>query len=256
MRTTIKQLTLAGLLLATLATVHAETLRFGMDGNYPPFAKQGADGSLQGFDVDIAQALCQSMRVTCQIVPQDWDGLIPGLNANKYDAILSSMSITADRRKAVDFTGKYYQVPARMIAKVGTTIGAKDFNGKRIGVLRASTQEKYARDVWGKNGASIVVYGKAPEAFLDLKAGRIDGVFVTSEVGDQDFIQTKQGAGYAFVGAPITDARYFGEGAGIAVKKGNEELVRRLNQAISQIRKNGSYDKIQKKYFSADIFGD
>lgn len=256
MRTTIKQLTLAGLLLATLATAHAETLRFGMDGNYPPFAKQGADGSLQGFDVDIAQALCQSMRVTCQIVPQDWDGLIPGLNANKYDAILSSMSITAERRKAVDFTGKYYQVPARMIAKVGTTIGAKDFNGKRIGVLRASTQEKYARDVWGKNGASIVVYGKAPEAFLDLKAARIDGVFVTSEVGDQDFIQTRQGAGYAFVGAPITDVRYFGEGAGIAVKKGNEELVRRLNQAISQIRKNGSYDKIQKKYFSADIFGD
>ncbi|MEQ6289073.1 ABC transporter substrate-binding protein [Vogesella sp. GCM10023246] len=252
----IKQLALAGMLLAMLGTAQGETLRFGMDGNYPPFTKQGADGNLQGFDVDIAQALCQVMQVTCQIVPQDWDGLIPGLNANKYDAILSSMSITAERKKAVDFTNKYYHVPARMIAKAGSSIGAKDFSGKRIGVLRASTQEKYARDVWGKNGANIVVYGKAPEAFLDLKSGRVDGVFVTSEVGDQDFIQTKQGAGYAFVGAPITDVRYFGEGAGIAVKKGNAELVQRLNQAISQIRKNGSYGKIQKKYFSADIFGD
>lgn len=247
---------LAIVLSGLIGGAQAETLRFGMDGNYPPFTRQGPDGNLQGFDVDIARALCQSMKATCQIVPQDWDGLIPGLNANKYDAILSSMSITEDRKKAVDFTNKYYHVPARMIAKIGTRIGAKDFSGKRIGVLRASTQEKYARDVWGRNEAQIVVYGKAPEAFLDLKSGRVDGVFVTSEVGEQDFINTKQGAGFAFVGAPITDRRYFGEGAGIAVKKGNLELVQRLNQAIFQIRKDGTYNKIRQKYFTEDIFGD
>ncbi len=247
---------LATVLLGTLGVAQAETLRFGMDGNYPPFTKQGVDGKLQGFDVDIAQALCRTLKVTCEIVPQDWDGLIPALNAGRYDAILSSMSITEERKKAVDFTSKYYHVPARMIARVGTKVGAADFNGKRLGVLRASTQEKYARDVWGKHGANIVVYGKAPEAFIDLRSGRVDGVFVTSEVGDQDFIQTPSGKGFAFVGPAITDARYFGAGAGIAVKKGNTAMVTRLNGAIAQIRKDGTYQKIQQQYFSADIFGD
>ncbi|MFC3533678.1 ABC transporter substrate-binding protein [Vogesella facilis] len=251
-----KAFILAGMALSSIAfSAHADTVRFGIDGNYPPFAKQGADGKLQGFDVDIAYALCSAMKASCEIVPQDWDGLIPALNANKFDAILSSMSITDERKKAVDFTNKYYNTPSRMIAKTGTTVSQASFKGKKVGVLRASTQEKFAKDFWGKNGATVVSYGKAPEGFLDLKSGRIDGMFVDSVVGETDFLKSAQGKGFAFVGADYSDSKYFGYGAGIAVKKGNKALQDRLNQAIAQIRKDGSYKKVQDKYFNFNVYG-
>lgn len=251
-----KAFILASMALSSIAfTAHADTVRFGIDGNYPPFAKQGADGKLQGFDVDIAYALCTAMKASCEIVPQDWDGLIPALNANKFDAILSSMSITDERKKAVDFTNKYYNTPSRMIAKAGTTVSQASFKGKKIGVLRASTQEKFAKDFWGKNGATVVSYGKAPEGFLDLKSGRIDGMFVDSVVGETDFLKSAQGKGFAFVGADYSDSKYFGYGAGIAVKKGNKTLQDRLNQAIALIRKDGSYKKVQDKYFNFNVYG-
>ncbi|SCK21738.1 ABC transporter substrate-binding protein [Vogesella sp. LIG4] len=251
-----KALFLATLALSSTAfSAQAETIRFGIDGNYPPFAKQGADGKLQGFDVDIAYALCTAMKATCEIVPQDWDGLIPALNANKFDAILSSMSITDERKKAVDFSNKYYNTPSRMIAKADTKVDQHSFKGKKIGVLRASTQEKFAKDYWAKNGATVVSYGKAPEGFLDLKSGRIDGMFVDSVVGESDFLKSSQGKGFAFVGPEYSDSKYFGYGAGIAVKKGNNALRERLNQAIAQIRKDGSYKKVQDKYFNFNVYG-
>lgn len=234
---------------------HAETIRFGVDLNYPPFSKQGADGKPEGFDIDMAHALCSAMKVSCQIVPQDWDGLIPALNANKFDAILSSMQITEERKKAVDFSNKYYNIASRIIAKNNTQVTQTAFKGKKIGVLRASTQEKFARDFWGKNGATIVAYTKSPESFLDLKAGRVDAVFVDGAVGEQEFLKTDGGKGYAFVGPNYADVKYFGLGAGIAVKKGNQALAARINKAIEQIRKDGSYKKVQDKYFHFDVYG-
>ncbi|UTH72946.1 ABC transporter substrate-binding protein [Chromobacterium sp. IIBBL 290-4] len=245
----------AGLALIASLSAQAETLRFGIDLNYPPFSKQGADGKPQGFDIDMANAICASMKVTCQIVPQDWDGLIPALNANKFDAIISSMQITAERQKAVDFTHKYYNIASRLVAKDGAKVDAASFKGKKIGVLRASTQEKFAKDFWGKNGATIVPYAKSPESFLDLKSGRVDAVFVDGAVGEGEFLKTAQGKGYAFVGPNYSDVKYFGLGAGIAVKKGNKALVDRLNKAIDQVRKDGAYKKVQDKYFSFDVYG-
>lgn len=247
--------TLAAALMLTAAAVNAETLRFGIDANYPPFAWQGSDGRLQGFDVDISNALCAALKVRCQIVPQDWDGLIPALNANKFDAILSSMQITSERRKAVDFSNKYYSTPARMVARTGTRVDQNAFRGRKIGTLRASTQEKFARDYWGQAGATIVSYGKAPEAFRDLTAGRIDGVFVDSVVGETDFLKQPQARNFTFIGPSYHDSRYFGDGAGIAVKKGNTALVQRLNRAIDQIRADGTYRKIQDRYFNFDVYG-
>jgi arginine/ornithine transport system substrate-binding protein len=142
-----------------------------------------------------------------------------------------------------------------MIAKDGTKVDQQSFKGKKIGVLRASIQEKFAKDYWAKNGARLVAYGKVPEAFLDLKSGRIDGVFVDSVVGDTDFLKSSQGKGFAFVGPDYNDPKYFGRGAGIAVKKGNGALTERLNKAIEQIRKDGSYKKVQDKYFNFNVYG-
>ncbi|MBI3145357.1 MAG: ABC transporter substrate-binding protein [Pseudogulbenkiania sp.] len=253
MKKVLMAVALAAPLFASAA--QAETIRFGVDLNYPPFSKQGPDGKPQGFDIDMAHALCTAMKATCEIVPQDWDGLIPALNTNKFDAILSSMQITDERKKAVDFTNKYYNIPSRIIAKVGTTVDQNSFKGKKIGTLRASTQEKFAKDYWGKSGAKVVAYTKAPESFLDLTSGRLDAVFVDGAVGDQEFLKTPRGKGFAFVGPEYNDTKYFGLGAGIAVKKGNKALLERLNGAIDQIRKDGSYKKVQDKYFTFNVYG-
>ncbi|EEG09099.1 transporter substrate-binding domain-containing protein [Pseudogulbenkiania ferrooxidans] len=254
MRKTALSLLLAVSMVPLMA--QAETIRFGIDGNYPPFAKQAADGHLEGFDVDIALSLCEAMKATCEIVPQEWDGLIPALNAGKFDAILSSMQITDERKRAVDFTNRYYQTPSRMVTKSGVVKVTKDdFSGKRIGVLRASTEERYAKDHWGKKGVQIVNYGKVTEAFLDLKTERLDGVFVDQVVADSEFLKRGGTPAYAFAGPGISDTRYFGYGAGIAVKKGNNALRERLNKAIETIRSNGVYQKVQKKYFNFDIYG-
>lgn len=254
----MKKILLAASLATTLfgAAAQAETLRFGMDGNFPPFTKVSSDGKLSGFDVDIANALCNAMKVTCELVSQDWDGLIPGLNVSKYDAILSSMSITDERKKAVDFTNKYYHTPIWLVTKPGAKADPDAFKGQRIGVLRASTQERFAKDTWGKAGAEIVAYGKLPEAFLDLKSGRLAAVLGDSVVVDADFLKTPAGKGFAKVGPDYTDSRYFGYGAGIAVKKGNKALQERLNKALTQIRQDGAYQKIEKKYFSFNVYGE
>ncbi|TCW30284.1 ABC transporter substrate-binding protein [Gulbenkiania mobilis] len=237
------------------AGVHAETLRFATDASYPPFSKQGPDGKMIGFDPDIAQALCAAMKVSCEVLPQDFDGAIPALNARKYDAVIASMNITDERKKAVNFTDKYYNMPSRLVGKAGITVNDAWFKGRKIGVLRSSIQEKYARDHWVKLGATLVSYGKAPESFLDLKSGRIDASFVDAAVGDTDFLKTPNGKGFAFAGPEYNDAKYFGEGAGIAVRKADTALLARLNKALKDIRANGTYDKIQKKYFSFDIYG-
>ena len=240
---------------ALSASASAETIRFATDASYPPFSKQGADGKMTGFDPDIAQALCTTMKVQCEIIPQDFDGIIPALNAKKFDAVIASMNITEDRKKAVDFSDRYYNMASRLVAKQGTSVNDAWFKGKRIGVLRSSIQEKYARDAFVKHGAQLVIYGKAPESFMDLKAGRLDASFVDAAVGDVDFVKTPNGKGFALVGADYNDPKYFGVGAGVAVRKGDKALLARINNALKQIRADGRYDAIQKKYFSFDIYG-
>lgn len=252
----MKKPLLTGLaLLALSMTTHAETLRFATDASYPPFSKQGADGKMSGFDPDIAQALCAAMKASCEVVPYDFDGIIPGLHAKKFDAIIASMNITEERKKAVNFSDKYYNMASRLVAKADVQANDAWFKGKRIGVLRSSIQEKYAREHFVKLGAKLVPYGKAPESFLDLKAGRLDATFVDAAVGDVDFVRTPNGKGFALVGADYNDPKYFGIGAGIAVRKADAALLERINKALKQIRADGTYDKIQKKYFSFDIYG-
>jgi len=246
---------LGALSLVLCFNASAETLRFATDASYPPFSKQAPNGKMVGFDPDIAQALCKAMNATCEVVPQDFDGIIPALNAKKFDAVIASMNITDERKKAVDFSDRYYNMPSRLVGKAGAQINDAWFKGKKIGVLRSSIQEKYARDHWTKLGATLVSYAKAPESFMDLKAGRVDASFVDAAVGDTDFLKTPNGKGYAFVGPEYNEAKYFGSGAGIAVRKGDKALLDRINKALKQIRADGSYAAVQKKYFSFDIYG-
>ena len=248
------------LLLAAAASAFAQApdwkkIRIAVEGAYPPFSEIGPDGRIKGFDIDIANALCADMKAQCTFVQQEFDGMIPGLNARKFDAVIASMSITPERLRSVAFSDKYYATPSRLVAKKGTTLQATaaGMKGKRIGVQRSTTHDRFATATF--IDSEIVRYTGEDQVFLDLQSGRLDAVVADSVAIDAGFLKRPAGKDFAFFGPTFTDEKYFGTGAGVAVRKGDAELVARLNQAIKDIRTNGTYAKIQGKYFDFDVYG-
>ncbi len=247
-------------LLSPLAAIadDAKPLRIGIEAAYPPFAYKTPDGKITGFDYDIGNALCAEMKVECKWIEQEFDGLIPALKVRKFDAVLSSMTITEERLKSVDFTKKYYHTPARLAMKEGTVINdpLTDLKGKKVGVQRASIYDRYATDVFSPAGVEVVRYSSQNEIFLDMTAGRLDATLADVVNIDDGFLKTDAGKGFALVGPDFTDKKYFGEGAGIAVRKGDTALAEKINNAIAAIRANGKYKEVQDKYFKFDVYGE
>lgn len=253
-RTLLAAAALAILSVASPALAQ-DKLRIGVEGAYPPFSFKQADGSLSGFDIDVAMALCAQMKRECELVEQDWDGMIPALKAKKFDAIVASMSITEERKRQIDFTEKYYKTPARVVAPkdAGFEGTAEGLAGKRLGVQRGSTHQCYAEKMFPK--AEIVLYGTQEEVFRDLALGRIDAELSDSLISQEGFLSKPEGAKYAFLAGDHTDLDCYGEGVGIAVRKGEEELRDAFSAAIKVIRDNGAYKEINDKYFPFDIYG-
>ncbi|MBW2407316.1 MAG: ABC transporter substrate-binding protein [Deltaproteobacteria bacterium] len=234
-----------------------KTVRIGVEGAYPPFSYTTADGKLEGFDIDIAITLCNSIGVEYKLVPQDWDGIIPALLARKYDAIIASMSITEERKKKVAFTNKYYNTPAKFVSKKGSV---KEFTkatlkGKTVGVQRATTHDSYLTDNYGED-VKIKRYATQDDAYLDMAAGRIDFLLADSVALSDGFLKKPEGKDFEFVGPDMTDVRWFGEGVGVACRKKDKDLVEMFNKAIDQIRADGTYQKIQDKYFDFNVYGE
>ncbi len=248
----------AGLIsLAGVAVAKEWTkVRIGVEGAYPPFSSIAPDGKVVGFDIDIANALCEEMKVECTLVTQDWDGIIPALLAKKYDAIVASMSITEERLKTVDFTKKYYQTPVRFVTKkgAGIEITKEGLTGKKIAVQRATTHDSFLTDNFG-DVVEIVRYGTLDEAKLDLVAGRVDLLFGDTVALNDGLLKTDQGKDFEFIGPPYSDPKWFGEGVGIAIRKSDTDLKEKFNAAIDAIRSNGVWDKLAAKYFDFDIYG-
>ena len=232
-------------------------VRMGTEGAYPPFNFVDKNGELQGFDVDIAKALCKAAGVECEFVVQDWDGMIPGLLAKKFDTIIASMSITEERLQKVNFTKKYYLTPAKFIARKGSNfeITPEGLKGKTVGVQRGTIHENFVRDKFGKT-MDIKSYATQDEANMDLASGRVDLVIADTVVLSDGFLNTKQGKDFEFVGPGFTDKKWFGEGIGIAIRKEDKELLDLMNKAIDTIRTNGEYQKINARYFDFDVYGD
>ena len=231
-------------------------IRVGVEGAYPPFSSVAPDGTLAGFDIDIARALCEKAGAECQLVQQDWDGIIPALLARKYDCIIASMSITDERKKTVDFTNKYYHTPARFAGKKGSgiQITKEGLQGKKVGVQRATIHDNFITENFG-DAVEVVRYGTADEANLDLVAGRLDLRLDDAVALLEGLLKTEQGKDFEFVGPPYTDPKWFGVGAGIALRKQDTDLKELLNKAIDDIRADGTYDKIAQKYFDFDVYG-
>ena len=250
---------MAAAALAMLATgVHAQDKRkvkIGTEGAYPPFNSIDAQGKLVGFDVDIANALCEAANFECEFVVQDWDGIIPGLIAKKYDAIIASMSITEQRKEVVDFTDKYYNTPAKFVAgkDADFDISPEGLAGKVVGVQRATTHENFLRGEFPE--VEIRTYATQDEANADLVSGRLDLIMADSVALLEGFLTTDEGQDFEFVGPDYNDPRYHGEGAGIAIRKGEDELRALFNEAIDEIRADGTYQAINEKYFDFDVYG-
>ena len=237
------------------ASQEVKKIKIGVEGAYPPFSSIGTDGKLKGFDIDITYALCEQMKAQCTLVQQEFDGMIPSLQAKKIDAVIASMSITEERQKVVDFSDKYYRTPARFVAKKnsGLTVTAAGLKGKRIGVQRVTTHDRFATDTFKES--EIVRYAKQDDVFLDLTAGRLDGALLDWMAASEGFLKSPAGKDYGFLGPIYIDFKYFGVGAGIAVRKGDTALRNDFNAAIKAIRANGTYKKIQDKYFEFDVYG-
>ncbi len=254
----MKKIILALALGAVAFTVSAQDkeLKVAIDPTYEPFTFKTADGKPTGFDVDIANAVCEHLKRKCVFVEQVWDSMIPGLQAKKYDVIISSMSITADRLKVVDFTDKYYNTPSKIIVKKDVKFdGVASLKGKKIGVLKGSTQEKYANGELKKVGVVVTPYEAQDQVYLDIKSGRLDGTVADVLEVTGGFLSKPEGKDYVLVGPELFVPKYFGTGAGFAIRKGQAALKTELNGAIKAIRASGSYKKINDKYFKIDVYG-
>jgi lysine-arginine-ornithine-binding protein len=243
-------------LIAGSAAAEMKKVKIGTEGAYPPFNSIDPNGKVVGFDIDIANALCAAANFECEFVIQDWDGMIPALQAKKFDAIIAQMSITEERQKVVDFTDKYSNTPNKFVAAKGA--GITDFTpdglaGKIIGAQRATIAENYLRDNLTKS--DIRVYATQDEANADLTAGRLDLVFADAVALKEGLLKTEAGACCELVGPDYSDPKWFGAGAGIAIRKGETDLVKAFNAAIKKIREDGTYKKINDKYFDFDVYG-
>ncbi|MEO9337873.1 ABC transporter substrate-binding protein [Mesorhizobium sp. SB112] len=254
----LTRLGLAGSIFALAmgaAQAQEATLKIGTEGAYPPFNNLTADGKLEGFDIDIANALCDEMKVKCEFITQDWDGIIPALQASKFDAIIASMSITDERKKQVDFTNKYYNTPPGIAVPKDSDIKGvtkEDLAGKTIGVQGSTTHSNYSEATY--TDSTVKLYPTADEYKLDIQNGRLDAVN-DDVVVLQQWLDSAEGECCKLVGTIEPVESIHGPGAGVAIRKGDTELAEKFNAAIDAIRANGKYKEINDKYFKFDVYG-
>jgi octopine/nopaline transport system substrate-binding protein len=250
------------------------TVKIATEGAYVPWNFTGAGGKLEGFEIDLANDLCGRMKVKCEIVAQDWDGIIPALTAKKYDAIMAGMSITDERKKTIDFAGPYANSPNGLLvaknsdlAKIPGTgqafnLGSQQaaaekaieaykpmLKGKTVGVQTSTIHSNFA-DKYLKGTAEIREYKTTEAHDLDLAAGRIDAVLAdsTNIIGTLEKPEFKD---YVMVGPSITGG-LLGAGVGVGLRQGDTELKKSFDEAIQGAIKDGTIKKLSEKWFKID----
>ncbi|MBC3375589.1 ABC transporter substrate-binding protein [Pseudomonas sp. SWRI92] len=239
----------AASLVFSASAMAADKLKMGIEAAYPPFNNKDASGQVVGFDKDIGDALCAKMKVECEVVTSDWDGIIPALMAKKFDFLISSLSINEERKQAVDFTDPYYSNKLQFIApkNVDFKVDKESLQGKVIGVQRSTLAGTWMED--NMEGVELKLYDTQENAYLDLTSGRLDGI-LADKYANYDWLKTEAGRTYEFKGDPVVE----GDKIAIAVHKGNDELRNKLNAALKEIIADGTYKKINDKYFPFSIY--
>jgi lysine-arginine-ornithine-binding protein len=243
-----KLLLVAAATLALTGNAFAETLKMGIEAAYPPFNNKDASGQVVGFDYEIGKALCAKMKVECEVVTSDWDGIIPALNAKKFDFLISSLSITEERKQAVDFTDPYYSNKLQFLAPKGGDFktDVASLKGKIIGAQRSTLASTWLEDKLGMD-VDAKLYDTQENAYLDLVSGRVDAILADKYVS-YEWLKSEAGQGFEFKGEPVEE----NDKIGIAVRKG-DPLREKLNAAIKEIIADGTYKKINDKYFPFSI---
>ena len=257
------------------ASAQEKTFKIATEGAYAPWNFTGAGGKLEGFEIDLANDLCARMKVKCEIVAQDWDGIIPALNAKKYDAIMAAMTITDKRKEVISFSEPYANAPSTFLVSkdsplakmpgTGETLNLnsqqaaadkviediKSFiKGKAIGVQTSTIQANFA-DKYLKGAAEIREYKTTEAHDLDLSAGRIDAVFAGAAqiIGTLEKPEFKD---YMVVG-PKLSGGVLGAGIAVGLRKEDQDLKKALDEAIQAAMKDGSVSKLSMKWFKIDI---
>ncbi|AXP46561.1 lysine/arginine/ornithine ABC transporter substrate-binding protein [Haemophilus influenzae] len=238
----MKKTLLTAILLGSSIAVSAQELTFAMEPSYPPFETTNAKGEIIGFDVDVANAICQEIQVTCKFKSETFDSLIPSLKAKRFDAAISAIDITDARAKQVLFSDAYYDSSASYVALKGK---ATLESAKNIGVQNGTTFQQYT--VAETKQYSPKSYASLQNAILDLKSGRIDIILGDTAVLSDMISKEPE---IQFVGEKVTNKKYFGNGLGIAMHKSNKDLAAQLNKGLAAIKANGEYQKIYDKWMT------
>ena len=232
-----------------------QTIRFLTETDYPPFDYAGPDGNPSGFNVDLARLLCDEIKASCTIQARRFDTLLDALNDNRGDAVIASIASTAETRRRADFTDPYYRTPARFVARVDSPIGdvlPELVEGKKIAVVAGTAHEAYLKEMFTE--AELRPYPNAEAAREALRNKEVDLLFGDGIVLAFWLNGTDSGGCCAFRGGPFLESRFFGEGVGIAVKRGNDLLRQALNWALFRQWEKGSYTDLWLRYFPISPF--
>ena len=270
-------LTFSAFLLMTISASYAgdwSKIKIGTEGAYPPWNGTNASGALEGAEIDLAMDLCARMNAECELVAQDWDGIIPALQNGKYDAIMAGMSITAERMEVINFSQGYANEPASFSVLKSSKLAALKSGGKVnmdalnststalldslkstlkgsvVGVQGSTTHENFVKQVLG-DSVTMKSYDTQENLELDLSVGRIDAAL--SDQGSMEkFMESDKGKNIAFIG-PGLGGGSFGGGVGVGLRKADTDLLEKFNKAIDEARADGSLAKHFSKWFGKDI---
>jgi lysine/arginine/ornithine transport system substrate-binding protein len=232
-------------------------IKFGVDATYPPFESMLPSGEFVGFDIDLGKAICSTLHVKCVFVAQGFDGIIPALQARKFDAILSSMTVTPDREKQIDFSSEMYNDSTSLVAKKGSGLvpTAASLKGKTVGVESGTIQETYADTYWKPAGVTVRSYPGQDQVYADLLSGRLDASLQDTVEATDGFLNKSEGAPFAAAGNPEYDPQdVLGSYIAIGLRKNETALKAKIDYAIAKIIKDGTYKKLESKYFNFDIY--
>ncbi len=230
-------------------------IRFLTETDYPPFNFTGPDGNPAGFNVDLARAICEEIKVPCTIQMRRFETLIDAINANRGDAIIASIAVTPQVRAKLDFSDPYYRAPARFVSRrdgVMAEVRPEYLSGKKIGAISGSAHEAYLKSLF--TDALVVGFANDEALRLALRRNEVDMIFGDAIALAFWINGTDSGDCCAFSGGPFVESRYFGEGVGIGVKRGNDVLRQALNWAMFRLWEKGRYTDLWLRYFSVSPF--
>ena len=230
-------------------------IRFLTETDYPPFDFAGPDGAPAGFNVDLARQICEEIKVACTVQMRRFDTLIDALNKNEGDAVIASIAETPEMRKKVDFSDPYYRTPARFVSRKDVTfdeVRPEALEGKKIAVVAGTAHEAYLKALFTE--AELRPYPTDEAARAALKKGEVDLLFGDG-IALAFWLNGTDSAGCCvFRGGPYLESSYFGEGVGIAVKRGNDLLRQAFNWALFRLWEKGRFTDLWLRYFPISPF--